>query len=485
MSIVSEHEQPSLLKRKKYMELQVEIVSRETIRPETPTLPEFKHYKLSLLDQLSPLVYGIEFTCYAPPNNKLDDEHCSIAHLKKSLSKALSRFYPLAGRLTADESTIDCNDEGTPFVEDRCKCPLSLFLHAPYRVDMANQFLPSIIPAHGHRTSRSLAPTEMVPFAVQVSIFDCGGVIIGTKGLHKILDAASCGIFLKMWSDLAKGLQVESAIDITTAISLFPPCSWAAVSPPREPIPLCALEGNKVDGTCVVKVFEFNPDSVATLQAKARSDLVPKTTRIEAVSGFIWKHVMAAAATASGNPCAFGPSVVTHAVNIRSRTSPKLSPTTFGNLVVHGIADYKGQNGMVPKLSDLVTEIWRALADVKDADFLTTLQGKDGGQAIRRYKQNLAVLKDQPNISIYRFTSWSKLGMNPDFGFGMPLWSGHTGGRMSSSFKNLILLILNPGHQIEASLILDEKEMYILQSDPHFLQFASLIGRPHSHTTTI
>lgn len=66
--------------------------------------------------------------------------------------------------------------------------------------------------------------------------------------------------------------------------------------------------------------------------------------------------------------------------------------------------------------------------------------------------------------------------MDPDFGLGLPVWSGFSGGRMSSSFRNLILLMVSPKHgNVQATLILDENQMNCLQSDPHFLAFASLV----------
>ncbi|KNA21283.1 hypothetical protein SOVF_044730 [Spinacia oleracea] len=59
---------------------------------------------------------------------------------------------------------------------------------------------------------------------------------------------------------------------------------------------------------------------------KARSDRVPNPTRVEVVTGFIWKHAMAAAAT---NPHVFGPSVlVTHAVKCKHAASHESTTIT-------------------------------------------------------------------------------------------------------------------------------------------------------------
>jgi shikimate O-hydroxycinnamoyltransferase len=48
----------------------------------------------------------------------------------EAIPETLTRFYPLAGSLV-DASTIDCNDDGGYFVEERCDSPLSDFLSKP------------------------------------------------------------------------------------------------------------------------------------------------------------------------------------------------------------------------------------------------------------------------------------------------------------------------------------------------------------------
>ena len=50
--------------------------------------------------------------------------------IKKSLSEALTQFYPLAGR-GKDGLYVECNDNGVPYVEAVAKCELSEFLENP------------------------------------------------------------------------------------------------------------------------------------------------------------------------------------------------------------------------------------------------------------------------------------------------------------------------------------------------------------------
>ena len=47
-----------------------------------------------------------------------------------SLSQTLTRFYPLAGRIKANDS-IDCNDDGAVFIEAQANVELSQILKDP------------------------------------------------------------------------------------------------------------------------------------------------------------------------------------------------------------------------------------------------------------------------------------------------------------------------------------------------------------------
>ncbi|XVF13581.1 hypothetical protein REPUB_Repub08aG0219600 [Reevesia pubescens] len=97
------------------IEIKSEIVSRQTIKPSTPTPSDLKTFKLSLLDQISPGVHG-NMTFFYPSDGTIDSIADDFSEksklLRDSISKTLSLFYPLGGRLQ-DAAIIDCNDEVT------------------------------------------------------------------------------------------------------------------------------------------------------------------------------------------------------------------------------------------------------------------------------------------------------------------------------------------------------------------------------------
>ncbi|AES82272.1 transferase family protein [Medicago truncatula] len=90
--------------------MEMELVSRETIKPSSPTPHHLRIYPLSFLDN--------------------SDQNSKISQLRKSLSQILSKYYIFAGRLK-DKITIECNDQGVTFIVTKIKNKLSDILQNP------------------------------------------------------------------------------------------------------------------------------------------------------------------------------------------------------------------------------------------------------------------------------------------------------------------------------------------------------------------
>ena len=107
-------------------EVQVEIVSKATIKPSSPTPNELKHYKFSLLDEMAPppSIYVPVVLFYSASEKDLPQVS---QKLKTSLSEVLTLYYPLCGRIKGNKSNlyVDCNDEGVLYLEARVPSKLS------------------------------------------------------------------------------------------------------------------------------------------------------------------------------------------------------------------------------------------------------------------------------------------------------------------------------------------------------------------------
>ncbi|KAI9168696.1 hypothetical protein LWI28_000715 [Acer negundo] len=196
--------------------IEVEIISRQTIKPSSPTPQYLRNMKLSFIDQTAPVMYTALLLFYNNANNhhhQIKSSSQISHHLKSSLSTMLSRFYPLAGTII-DQTTIDCDDAGAQFVEARVNCLLSDILQQSDSLLFRN-FLPVEIESTEAEAGRVLF--------VQANFFHCGGMVIGLCISHKIADVATISTVVKGWS--AAALQSkEAAVEVCfPATSIFPP----------------------------------------------------------------------------------------------------------------------------------------------------------------------------------------------------------------------------------------------------------------------
>ncbi|KAK1256723.1 Vinorine synthase [Acorus gramineus] len=114
--------------------MEIEILSRETIRPTTPTQPHLRWHQLSALDQLAPLMTFHLVLFYPINGGDLSPPPHRETVLRTSLSRLLTPFYPLAGRLRKEgppphgTATVEGTDEGVPFTVARADMDLDLVL---------------------------------------------------------------------------------------------------------------------------------------------------------------------------------------------------------------------------------------------------------------------------------------------------------------------------------------------------------------------
>ncbi|KAM3291244.1 hypothetical protein P3S67_019533 [Capsicum chacoense] len=127
----------------------IQIQLRKMVKPSTRTPNHLRSLKLSLFDQVAPHVF-VPILFHYLPNSECNME--GIAHqrcdkLQKSLAQTLTRFYPLAGRFSKDDLSINCSDEGVEYVESKVNGDLAEFLHQGLKVELLNNFLPTDMPS--------------------------------------------------------------------------------------------------------------------------------------------------------------------------------------------------------------------------------------------------------------------------------------------------------------------------------------------------
>ncbi|KAI3522212.1 hypothetical protein L1887_11696 [Cichorium endivia] len=174
------------------------IISRETIKPSSPTPSHLKTYNLSSLDQLAVHEYAPLILFYPKNANCRLSAHDKISEMKKSLSHSLTRYYPFAGRLhTPTSPYVDCNDEGVVFVEAQNDSQLKTLQH----ISEQDQSLDHLF-ADGLVWDSSPRSTNIL--GVQVSHFACGGMGVAVSMSHMIGDGCTLGSFMNHWASVAR-----------------------------------------------------------------------------------------------------------------------------------------------------------------------------------------------------------------------------------------------------------------------------------------
>lgn len=441
------------------MDSKIEIISTENVEPSFPTPQNLKTYKLSMLDQIVPSML-VPIVLYFPHTLKIDDLQSHISHttqtLKRSLSSILSRFYPLAGRVSPDGRSILCNDEGVPFVVARLRgSTLSEALQNP------DPNLPRrLVPCEVTWTAEE-GPDSTVAL-IQLNYFDCGGVAFGAVFWHGIADAMTVGNFISSWAATARG-STESVCPNYISQSLFPHKEELV----RQSGSLAAIMKT---GNSVMRRYVFDAAAVSSLKAESS---VERPSRVEVVSALVWRCFMAASAA---NNKEF--SVLTHAVNVRRRARPPFPSECFGNWP--GLAAAASSNEADVDLGVLVGKMRESIGKIDD-DFVSRLRG-DGG--LSGYHENLRqTWSDIPaGADSLAISSWCSFGFyDINFGWGKPVWMTRcdNGSDSKSQFLNTVWLMdTRNGDGIEAWVILDEKYMSVFHQIEELRALASIDPSP-------
>ena len=425
------------------------VVSKEIIKPSSPTPTHLHHYQLSFFDQIMPPMYISSIYFYEKNDafSKFNiNSSAKSGVLKQSLSNILKHYYPLAGRLKDNNLNVDCNDEGVLYREAEVKCQLSDIVAEPNPTEM-KKFLPC-----------DNGGTHHLPFAVQVNHFTCGGIAIGACISHKIADGSSFINFMKNWAATAR---CESDV-------IYPQFQSSTLCPPATNLsgfdPTYVMPKEKL----VLKRFVFSSASVEALKAKyveSSAGLESYPSRVDALSTFIWSRYATTIDQVKSESEKLH--IILYAVNLRRRLNPPLPDCTFGNLfqlipvIVSKETSQEDWYGIVRKLRD-------AKRKLDNFDVKNLQKSSEQLDLVKEFSGKLMA----PDTVVSTFSGLCGFPRyDVDFGWGKPLWIG----RASLPYKNLITLTDTKfGDGIEAWINLKEEEMVKFERDKELLSYARI-----------
>lgn len=430
------------------MKVEVELISKEIIRPSSSTPDHLHHYQLSFLDQLSPPVYNPLVLFYEFNDETMPSVTEISNHLKKSLAEVLTLFYPLAGRIK-DNQYVDCNDEGIPYVEAHVKCRVSDVLKNPIPGEFS-EFMPFELDDIANK----------FPLGVQLNVFECGGFAIGHCISHKLADGLSHFMFSKTWAATALGDQAKIESPQFISAKLFPPRDFKAYD-----------AGLGITRNKVAKRFVFNASMIEALRAKYQDSAglenqLKPPSRVDALSAFIWSRYVASTKDTGPDEKLY---MVLHSVNLRPRFEPPLPQHCFGNLYRAAMT--------APFLSSGEECYGRVMRQVReeidkiDNDYMKSLQ--QGAEHLSAINESVdSVISGE--LITFSFSSFCRFPLyDNDFGWGKPTWVSSP----PLTFKNLVVFMdTKEAGGIEAYISLEEEVMAKFETDIEFLAYASPSG---------
>ncbi|XP_026451109.1 vinorine synthase-like [Papaver somniferum] len=503
--------------------MKIEVLSKESIKPSSPTPDNVKTHSLSNLDQIFPPLY-VDHLLYYPNlesngSSLGDGEHgrnmiisassrrrCDV--LKQSLAETLTRYYPLAGRIK-DEKSVECNDEGVDYIEARVvgKEVSQVMQLASSDIEVMEPFLPhepyggtgSFRRAGLHSNSKAL-------LKIQVNVFGCGGMVICLAYSHKIVDASSFASFVKDWTETARVAAVDKPCYIIS--SIFPPASFSDQEE-KEPAEV-QIVPDRID--ILTKRFVFKDSSIAKLKKKCinvnanngsdkqidkqEHNMQQLPTRFEALTSFIWMCFMDVDLQSKAKQIDDAVSsvnvvsdpnqvqyVASFAINLRTRMIPPLPDNSFGNMTEGTFAEVSrnltgsnlNSNGfhdqrqnypeLVSKIKDSIKSIDNEHVKAMKSNFAISCNHMKMHQMLKEEAFN------DDNKTFLMFSSWCRFPIyEADFGWGKPNWASIS----KLLYKNCVMFIdTSSGDGIEAWVSLKEEDMVEFERHEELLALVS------------
>jgi hypothetical protein len=172
-------------------------------------------------------------------------------------------------------------------------------------------------------------------------------------------------------------------------------------------------------------------------------------TSVEAVSAILWKQSINISKAKKNVNCEKTLHIGGHAVNLRTKTSPPLKDTAFGNLWCYTSTPKSDGEEQVVRLRNAIRKV--------DGDYMKSLE-ENGGWYVD-YMWNLmdgVSRESEGNIEYVFFSSWGRFPFyDVDYGFGTPLWVCTT-----LHSKNFVIMMrTKEGDGIEVWLDAPEADM--------------------------
>lgn len=475
------------------------IVSKCTVVPDQPsTLPDLK---LSVSDLPMLSCHYIQKGClFSLPHIPIPD---LITLLKHGLSKALTHFPALAGRLTTDNAGyvyITCNDAGVDFVHANAD-------HLHIRDILSPIHVPSSVKEFFAFDRTVSYDGHFKPIlAVQVTEL-ANGVFIGCSVNHAVTDGTSYWNFFNTFAEMCRGAKMISKSPCFDRDSVL-------VSPAVLKVPVGGPTVTfDVHAPLKERIFSFSRESILNLKANMNNhkfngganavevmrkgihdpikvvdekitatihkwlrNAVSKTAEVaepeaqthqtaeissfQSLCALLWRAVTRARRFPSTKTTTFR-----MAVNCRHRLEPKLNSNYFGN-AIQSIPTYASAGDVLSHdlrwCAEQLNKNVLAHDDVMVRSYVENWERDPRCFPLGNFDGAMLTMGSSPRFPMY----------DNDFGWGKPI--AVRSGR-ANKFDGKISAFPGRagGGSVDLEVVLAPETMAGLESDPEFMQYVS------------
>ncbi|WVZ92167.1 hypothetical protein U9M48_038254 [Paspalum notatum var. saurae] len=339
-----------------------------------------------------------------------------VAVVRDAVAKALTHYYPFAGRLRelhGRKLAVDCTAEGVLFIEADADVRLEQFGDAVHPPFPCLEELLFDVPG-------SSAILDSPLLLVQVTRLACGGFILGVRICHVMADGEGMVQFLEAVAELARGAAAPTVQPVWARELLM------ARDPPRpssvhreyDEVPPhpedAAFAVAPLDETAQQRFTFFGPRDIASIRARLPPRLRTSSTTFDVLTGFLWKcRTMALA------PDAAEEMRLVSAVSARGRG--RVVPRGYyGNAIALPVAISTAGELCANPVGYAVELVQKAKAQV-DAEYIQSVA-------------DLMVLRGRPTVAVTarlymvsdltKCTRYHQCGVAHDCGWGQPVYAG-------------------------------------------------------------
>ncbi|KAJ9563581.1 hypothetical protein OSB04_008741 [Centaurea solstitialis] len=331
----------------------VKVVDKVVVSAEEPWTDHWLSF--TNLDLLVPPFNVSSFFCYNKPTD--GSFPIMLDTLKASLSRALALYPPVSGDIAWNEAVgknqIHCNNQGVDFIH----------AFADVELKELNFYNPD------ESVEGKLMPDKKRGVcAIQVTELKCGGMVIGIKFDHRIVDLYSANMFISSWADMTR--SETTSIIPSFARSHMNPRSPTFYSSSIDDVftlydiphsqPDEDQNHNEGDNILINRIYYIEGEQLKRLQVLA-SESGRRRSKLVAFTSYLWKE-LALSMEEAGNQnevCN-----VAIAVDGRKRLSEgdgeekeKLMDSHFGNVLSIPYGRKKSQDLNEMSLSNVATDV--------------------------------------------------------------------------------------------------------------------------------